>query len=205
MSIDLIMGVVQAADKAKMQRAETRLAAMDGAGPGLFRKIVAAFGKPPVGTRVAAEMGDMPKRAVSAESIGEDLLADVMAAANPERKLHAQTKLERLSGDGAVVANLEADKDKPRAAMQKLEGALLSAVTDQILPKTSSTLYGGGTAGEMARQFQAEQLAETSAEAEPLGLAKRFYGEAEIDATPELQNSSQWPYFGRRTITPYAA
>lgn len=205
MSIDLIMGVVQAADKAKTQRAETRLATMDGAGPDLFRKIIAALGRPPSGTLAAGETAKVPKAIASANSFGEDLLADVMAAASPERKFLAQAKLEGLSEGDPVVASLEAAKDNRKVAMRKLEGALLSAVTDQILPKSSATLYGSGTAGEMARQFQVEQLAEASAETEPLGLAKRFYGVAGADAASDLQSSSQWPYFGRRTITPYAA
>lgn len=199
MSSDMIMGVMQAADAAKTQRAHTRLAQLHTDKPGLFGKIMTALGNRSEKVPVA-----------DAAARSDDLIAQVMAAADPAKRQIAEAKLEGLRAPGAATAvaasGEEPGMEQKRAAARKLEGALLTAVVDDIVPKDSASLYGGGTAGNIARQFQVEGLAEAAAEAEPLGLANQFYGNGVAQAQQDpLQRDQQWPYFGRRTITPYAA
>lgn len=185
MAVDLILGVLQAADVAKTQRAQQRLAELGNQKSALFDRVMAAVGpktKKPMPT-------------------GEDLIAQVMAAAEPSKRQMAEAKLMGLGQGSVAVA-----EDQPKVeAMKKLEGALLTAVVDQIMPKDSDTLYGEGTSGEVARQFQVDGLADAVAEAEPLGLAKQFYGQEPGSQLESLSRDQQWPYFTRRAITPYAA
>lgn len=230
MSSDLIIGVMQAADASQSQRAYARLAQLNSGKTGLFSKMLAALG------------ASTERAATGRADAGQDLIAGVMAAADPARKQIAEAKLVGFGGPGSAVANgapvvgqdfiagvmaaadpsemqiaetrlkgldgtaiAVAGKDAKREAAKKLEGALLAAVVEEIVPKESSSLYGEGTAGNIARQFQVEGLAEAAADAEPLGLASQFYGSGPAVQTGDLMHPQQWPYFGRRTITPYAA
>jgi hypothetical protein len=190
MSSDIIMGVMQAADTSKSQRAHARLAQLNTDKTGLFGKVLTALG-----SRTEKNVTS------SAAQGGEDLIAQVMAAADPGKMQVAEARLVGLGGTQTASADTEAK----RAAVKKLEGALLTAVVDEIVPKESSSLYGDGTAGSVARQFQVEGLAEAAAEAEPLGLANQFYGSGATAQKEPLVRDQQWPYFGRRNITPYAA
>lgn len=185
MAVDLILGVMQAADASKTQRAHARLSQLNTDKPGLFDKIMTAVAK-------------RPEKPLPA---GEDLIAQVLAAADPAKVQAAEA---RLNGIGAANTAVAAN-DPKREVMKKLEGSLLTSLVDEVMPKDSESLYGEGTAGEVARQFQVENLAEAAAEAEPLGLARQLYGNAPQQAPEPLMKDQQWPYFVRRTITPYAA
>jgi len=187
MSVDLILGVLQAANTSKAQQAQKRLSEIGAGKSGIFEKVMQAVGKKP--------------SKASDKVNGEDLIAQVMAAADPSRRQLAETKLRGVGENSSAVA-----ENIPKLqAMKKLEGALLTAVVDQIMPKDSQSLYGDGTAGEVARQFQVEGLAEAAAESEPLGLADQFYGQKASAPIDPLSRDQQWPYFTRRSITPYAA
>lgn len=200
MSSDMIMGVMQAANASKAMRAQTRLAQLGGSNEGLFGKIMTALGNRTEKTKPAADPA----------ALGDDLIAQVMAAADPAKVQMAEAKLVSIGGMPSAVADASASPADPalaqkREAAKKLEGALLASVVDDIIPKDSATLYGEGTSGNIARQFQVEALAEAAAATEPLGLANQFYGNGAVQQQEPLQRDQQWPYFGRSKITPYAA
>jgi hypothetical protein len=184
MSVDLVLGVIQAADASKSQQTRKKLAGLTEGSGGLFGRVFSSS------TRVADKAPSTGK--------DSDLIAGVVAAAKPETKQSMARMLASL--DGAASENPEIDSE--RKAAQQLEGALLATVVEQMIPKNSPSLYGEDAAGDMARQFQVEQLAAAAAEAAPLGLEDSLNGGQSDSKTLK---SSQWPYFVRSTITPYAA
>lgn len=187
MSVDLVLGVMQAADKSRTQRAQERLVTLEKNVPDIFGSVLSSLGK---------------EKATPIQSGADaDIIAGVMAAADPEQVKMAEARLIP-SGQGLAASR---ETGSMAEAAKGLEASLLTTVVEQILPSGSHELYGSGTAGEVARHFQVENLARAAAEAEPLGLAGKLYGNESPGTSTALVSDSQWPYFSRNTITPYAS
>jgi peptidoglycan hydrolase FlgJ len=184
MSVDLVLGVIQAADASKLQPMRKKLAESADGIQGVFDKVFTSS------TRAAEKS--------AATENGVDLIAGVVAAAKSEAKHSVDRLLASL--DGPVSA--DATSIQQQQAARQLEESLLTTVVEQMIPKHSPSLYGEDAAADMARQFQVEQVAAAAAEAAPLGLAESLYGKRDGGAALK---SLQWPYFVRSSITPYAA
>jgi peptidoglycan hydrolase FlgJ len=184
MSVDLVLGVIHAADASRSQQTRKKLAGLNEGSGGLFEKVFALSSR-------GAEK-------TSASKSDNDLIAGVVAAAKPEAKQSMARQLASLDSAASPIPNSDSEKQ----AAQQLEESLLAAVVDQMIPKDAPSLYGEGGAAGLARQFQVEHVAAATAETAPLGLADSLYGN-QADSKP--LKSSQWPYFVRSSITPYAA
>lgn len=57
-------------------------------------------------------------------------------------------------------------------AAQKFEAFFLQSFVEEMLPKDTSSVFGGGLAGDYWRSMLAEQLANTMAERGDIGVAK---------------------------------
>jgi hypothetical protein len=99
-----------------------------------------------------------------------DIIADVMAKADPAARQAALLRLEKLSRtktasvDQATFTPVMAGKDqsrldgqptatKPEAAqkdvMRKLDAVLATKLVESMMPRDQSSLYGEGTSGEV--------------------------------------------------------
>lgn len=95
-----------------------------------------------------------------------NLVEDVMAAADPKKAENAQVALLNLNGRSGAAGKTDAKA----SAMLALEGTLMTKFVDQMLPKSSSTLYGAGTAGDTWRGFAVDQFGAVLAKSDPLNF-----------------------------------
>jgi hypothetical protein len=63
-------------------------------------------------------------------------------------------------------------------AYRKFEAFILQSFIQSMLPESSETSYGSGTAGEVWRSLAAEQMGKTIADAGGLGIAERLYADS---------------------------
>lgn len=163
-------------------------------GDGLFSKV---FQKMGVSSGGGVKHGSNPSVVRAFDQLGgKDIVADVMAAADPQSVQLASAKLHSIDGGTAVASNQSNAKAE---AMKKLEGVLLANMLDSMVPKSESDLYGGGTAGDTWRSFQVNQMAEDMAQRGVLNLDQLGNGGASAN------NTSQWPQFQAKPITSYAS
>jgi hypothetical protein len=88
---------------------------------------------------------------VATQDVPKDLIAEVMGAGAAAKAQTAALKLENM------------DSSRHQAAMQGLEGALMTNVLENMMPQSNSDLYGDSTSGEVWRGFQIEQFANAMA------------------------------------------
>jgi hypothetical protein len=187
--MDLVSGVMAAAKPTDMAVAAKKLrqpAHSNAAGGGLFNKIFSSFT-----TTRAQGTAKRPKL---------DIVADVMANAEPVKSQTAASKLERLkSGQN------ETNKSARREAMTRLEGVLLTNALDSILPKAGGTLYGDEVNGNIWRGLQIEKLSEALAERGPLNLAADFWDRSRAGSSTLPTGSASFDKpFSAQKITPFA-
>ena len=186
MSVDLIMSVMGAANKQQAKQAHNKLAAMNSGDSSLFTKLASSIRKKP-----------LPELAANT---GMDLVAQVMSAA-PKDKL--EMALNKLEGMDSGTAMAEADAGKE--AGTKLEGALLSTLIDEMMPKDDGGLYGNGTAGEVWRDLHVQQIADATAKDGVLSLGEMTSLAPREQSASAVIKTPQWPYFMQREVTPYAS
>jgi hypothetical protein len=184
MSVDLVLGVIQAADTTKSQRMRERLAELGGGPKDVFEKILSA--------------ATLSQGKVGALEGGLDLVAQVIAANDPEKHQKATRQLAGLD----ILSTNGAGENPQRKVAQKLEETLMASVVEELVPKDSPSLYGDDDTVGLTRQFQVDHLASATAASSPLGLADSLYGRQDAAG---MTKANQWPYFVRRSITPYAA
>lgn len=195
---DLIVDVMKAADRQSVLQAHAKLAARTAAPakvtaskPNMFASIAETFG---LGRKPA-----MPST---------DLVADVMAAADPARMQQAEAGLDlhatvAANDRGKLPATGTAQDPAMQKAMQGLQASLLSTMVDAMVPKEQESLYGGGTAGEVWRSFQVNQFADSLASRDVLNLTADASPNAG-QGTDAVQRLVQWPYFQSGSITSFA-
>ncbi len=179
MSADLILDVMKAASTSRRQVAELKLAAKSARvdDSGDYQKIVQQF------ALVGHQSG----------SIGT-------ALPEPDSGKAVQ-KLAQNSGMSVT------SKSKPHhRAMIALEGSLMTNILDAMLPKGKSSVYGQGTAGEVWRGFQVDQMANSMAQGDVLRLAASSDSadSGSKSVAPPVAQSGGWPYFKTNKITSFA-
>lgn len=114
-----------------------------------------------------------------------DIIADVMAKADPAARQAALARLEKLSRiksaavDNALFNPIVHGKDQSRLdgqpspsapvatqkhVMRKLEAVLATKLVESMMPKDQSSLYGEGTSGEVWRGLHMEVLGQALAD-----------------------------------------
>jgi hypothetical protein len=116
--------------------------------------------------------------------MASDLVAGVLAAADPSRAAGAQRRLAQASKTGTSFASLAeltvnqsnmpakgADKTGPgkAKALQQLEGALLANVLETIIPEAGGSLFGD-QAGQFWRGEQIRLMADSVSSRSILGI-----------------------------------
>jgi hypothetical protein len=192
MSVDLIAGVLKAANAERRHLAELELK------PGAdSRELRASRFKAVAATVKSAGSPDLREN---------DLIANVMAAASPQKQRATEMALAALSSDQAPDRGPEPTKPTDRQkTMQSFEKMLMTQVVDQMLPKPGEhALYGDGTAGEVWRGFQAEQLADAVADRGILKL-EPAEEQPQANASSSLVISGGWPFLATKRISSFAA
>ena len=158
--MDIVSDVMAAAHPVKLSRAEDKLrqtARAPEQSRGLFGKIAHSL----------ISRRDVISNKVSSPTT--DIVADVMANANPKRSQLAALKLDSLGNGGAGT-----DNSARREAMTKLESVLLTNALDSMLPKSNGSLYGDETSGNIWRGLQIEKMSDALAKRGMLNLAADF-------------------------------
>jgi peptidoglycan hydrolase FlgJ len=170
-------------------------------------------------------------------SIVSDLVLDVVRAANPERARIAQANLqngkpvasskfqfanaltEAQPKESAGISELAANGvDPKKKAYQQFEAGVLRNFVEEMLPKSTDSLYGSGTAGNVWRSMQADFMSQELAKSGGVGIAttlarldekksRNQQGNA-LNELPQqapatgkaIIHTSEWPYFSRQGI-----
>ena len=70
---------------------------------------------------------------------------------------------------------LSARQETPGASpYRRFEAMVLSGFVEQLLPKSSATLFGAGTAGQVWRSMLAERIADEVAKSGGIGIAQHL-------------------------------
>lgn len=155
-----------------------------------------------------------------AVSIPSDLIVDVMRNADPQRVKLAVARLQ----DGAVspaapnapplqtFADFMAppqpapaaapDAARSASARAGFEKMVISKMLENILPPSSSGVFGDDKAGGIWRSMFADGLADVYAERGGLGIAEMASRDAAA-AAPET--GRQWPYFELPALKSFGA
>ena len=217
---DLVLDVVKAADPERVRIAQA----------GLQR------GRP--ATNPATEFADAENAVRRSPGIGRllatDIVGDVVNAANLSKLRDSVAKLGGSSGPAGVeLAGLELNTSGPAAdattesaraitpkekAYQQFEASVLRNFVEEMLPKSSESVYGEGTAGNIWRSMQADFMSQELAKSGGIGIASTLArsDESKASAQPDLTlneiapnadrtrgsitSASEWPYFSRSKI-----
>jgi hypothetical protein len=186
MSVDLITGVMNAADNHKLAVACRKLAHLKAQTPaekGLFQVFLGKM-------QAKSSWSNVPRTT--------DLIERVMAAADPEKQQFASAALDVSTGtlDKALKPTSKRDP------MIALEGAMMSKLVDQMMPKGDDSIYGNGLAGDTWRGFAVNQMSETVAAADPLRLAESS-DDTDLGSPVNLYNTTSEPPYRVKHIRPF--
>jgi hypothetical protein len=160
MSVDLISGVMQAADSRKLTNAHRKLAGA----------------KLPVQTEkslFATLVSKLRQTSVPSSSLrANDLVERVLAAADPQKLKAASANLSDLPNTNVNTQSASLKRDP----MIALEGMMMSKLVDQMMPKANDSIYGSGLAGDTWRGFAVNEMSETIAASDPLQLSASAAG-----------------------------
>lgn len=217
---DLVLDVVKAADPERAKVAQA----------GLHRGRSA--------TNSATEFADAENAVRRNPGIGRflatDIVGDVVNAAKPSKLRDNVAKLGGSSGPAGVeLAGLVLNASGPAAdaateparatnprekAYQQFEASVLRNFVEEMLPKSSESVYGEGTAGNIWRSMQADFMSQELAKSGGIGIASTLarLDEAKANAQPDvtlneiapkadgargsITSASEWPYFSRSKI-----
>jgi len=133
-----------------------------------------------------------------------DVILDVLNAADPSRASLAAERLAALAAGRTPPPDFSASLDKAKEAVAQsvpaglsdgrarlaeapqasdpsarlkteFEAMALGPFVNEILPKETSGLFGGGAAGDMWRSMLADEIARQVAKSGALGLSRRLF------------------------------
>ena len=148
---DILLDVVKAADPQKAQAMAARL-----------RQVASATASAAAGG--AAVEGPRFDDALAGENAAPVALGE---GGSPLGTFSART----LSNATALSSREPAGTPSP---YQRFEAMVLSGFVEQLLPKSSATLFGAGTAGQVWRSMLAERIADEVAKSGGVGLAQHL-------------------------------
>ena len=140
-----------------------------------------------------------PHKEPRLRDIPGDLIADVLAAADPvqvERTMKRFASADDLGSESNVVASAE----KP---MQKLEAFLLRTSIESMLPSEDGEFYGKSPGAGVWRSMAADQFASLFAERGGIGLARSLDARIEGSVGVGGARGGAWPYFQSPGISSY--
>lgn len=112
-----------------------------------------------------------------------DIVLDVAKAVEPSGVQAARAALVNRTNNVAGAFSLgeaafsagasrQPDKVSPDAGMKRFEAMVLQTFIENMMPKNTESVYGKGMAGDMWKSMMAEQMANATANAGGIGIAK---------------------------------
>jgi len=114
-----------------------------------------------------------------------DIVLDVAKAAEPAGLQAARAALVNRTTGAAGTFSLgeepampgmglgrAPDVATPNESMKRFEAMVLQTFIENMMPKNTESVYGKGMAGDMWKSMMAQQLADATAEAGGIGIAK---------------------------------
>jgi flagellar protein FlgJ len=114
-----------------------------------------------------------------------DIILDVAKAVEPSGIQAARAALANRTASAAPAGTFllteaavtggvtrQPDKTSADASMKKFEAMVLQTFIGNMMPKNTESVYGKGMAGDMWKSMMAEHLANQTAEAGGIGIAK---------------------------------
>jgi Rod binding domain-containing protein len=215
-STDLVLDVVRAANPDRVRVAQASLGTATG------------------GTEATQQFAEAVNFVQQKSGIGRflssDIVGDVVNAADPGQRQGGILKLAGVNDPAqidmssvVVAANDEngvggAAANKKKVAYQQFEAGVLRNFVEEMLPKSSDTLYGEGTAGNVWRSMQADYMSQELAKSGGIGIASTLarldeqkagnQSGASLNELPQrtpaggnsISNANEWPYFSRGEI-----
>jgi hypothetical protein len=187
MTVDLISGVMRAADRQEVKNAHRKL----------------------MGTKIANQqeknlfsmlVGRLDQK-ISPSTIPRTrgMVEGVMAAADPQKLKTASANLNAVPGANAHSRSAAATQ----APMISLESLMMSKLVDQMMPKDKDSIYGSGLAGDTWRGFAVNQMSDTISAADPLQLADPPVG-TDLGVVANLFDVGSDHFRAGKTIRPFA-
>jgi peptidoglycan hydrolase FlgJ len=133
--------------------------------------------------------------------VANDLITDVINAADPVAQRHAASRLERMTpaqqaeftaalksefnAGHAQPASMPADTSVPTTPVirqsegsygvyRKFEAFVLQMFVEAMLPKDAEQVFGKGSAGNIWRSMMAEQIGNEMAKGKGIGIAQQL-------------------------------
>lgn len=180
---DLVLNVMGAAEPERVRSAAQKLGSNTSGTSGL---------------EFAGIMTDVARSPLSAGALGDDMIQQVLAAADPTKLAKAESHLRGLSGDGPRGS------DPASNAYRSFEQAFLQNMLESTLPPSGSSVYGDGPSAGVWRSLAAEQLAKVYSDAGGIGIAGALSLSQQSDRSPGgISTDGHWPYFSTSTIRSY--
>jgi hypothetical protein len=130
-----------------------------------------------------------------------DIIADVIAAADPQRAASVEARLKAIAAvrpaesfesvverarptrrgeeitraPARTAAGPSDEASRRRQALAEFEGAILGFLAKELLPKDQAAVAGGGQAGEMWRSMLADQVGRQIAKSGVLHIQERLF------------------------------
>lgn len=184
MDVDLIAGVMSAAEPDRISKARIKLAELAGAPAG------EGFNSALAQASVSERIQNRTKSDVSLDAVQ-----------SADRTRLAKASPASASATESDTAGRSAAK---RKVLQEFESTLLASSLASIMPKSEDPLYGGGDAAEIWRGQQIQFMSQAMAERSPLGLLGMF-GDSPPEPEIVAVNLGNGPVRDRRDrIKPFA-
>ncbi len=216
-STDLVLDVVRAANPDRVKVAQANL----GNGGAVTGN----------GQQFAAAVTSVQQKSGIGQFLTHDIVGDVVNGADPGRregsilKLAGVTDPSQIDMSSMVVAAGDSSPGgvaptKKQVAYQQFEAGILRNFVEEMLPKSSGTLYGEGTAGNVWRSMQADFMSQQLAKSGGIGIASTLarldaqkasdHSGAGLNQLPlpqrtssgsgSISHANEWPYFSRGDI-----
>ncbi len=209
---DLILGVTNAANPARLQMARAKLNNTD------------------QNTAFHVNLKSLIDKRLASPShvnqLPEDLISDVLKSANSTLLATATSRFSESANEAQAfnnVASVPKNHHTKNAVAnpgnEKFEAMMLRSFVEDMMPKASSDLYGEGTAGEVWRSMQADFISQEIAKGGGIGIAKQLDAQDQINRigisphsssrdaftastqNMELNTHRTWPYFKLGALT----
>jgi hypothetical protein len=162
LDVDLIAGVMSAAEPGRLSKARNKLAELAGE---------------PVGNGFASTLKQAAVSKPIQDRVESDAILDVIANAELGRRAEASSTTA-----GATESETAGNTAARQKVLKEFESTLLASSLESIMPKSQDALTGGGPAAEIWRGQQILFMSQAIAERSPLSLLGMF---GDAPAKPE--------------------
>lgn len=172
---DIILDVVRAADPGKQAQATQRLAALAGDGSGnphAFARAMEHSGRGPAGAQTPFRPAEARIAMQNRDALGAPGGTGAAAGSSDLRN-----RLDPLAGAGDSAdtgRRAQATANQPMTPEQEFEAFILRSFVETMLPDDATASYGSGTAGDIWKGMQAEQIGNAMARSGGIGIAEQL-------------------------------